>query len=114
MDAMICLILLILLIVACEAIAQSCANELKHTGSVWYLFIGALFYMLVVYLLSESHKLASMGVVNAIWSGLSVLAIASVGTFYYGQKITPDQIAVMSVIACGVAYLAKNYEPSPG
>lgn len=114
MDDVMLLTLLILMIVASEAIAQSCANYSMHTGSMWYVFIGGLFYMLVVYLLSLAHAKAPMGVINAIWSGLSILAIASTGYFIFGQKITTDQAAMMGVIGIGVGYLAVNYEPSPG
>ncbi len=79
-----------------------------------YLIAGGLFYLIVVFLLSRAHKLAPMGIVNAIWSGLSVITIASVGYFAFDQKLATDQIAMMSVIAIGVAYLAVNMEPSPG
>jgi len=108
------LVILILFIVACEACAQSCANKLLHSGSAYYLIAGGFFYLMVIYLLSNAHKYAPMGVVNAIWSGLSVLTIATVGSCVFGQKITMDQAAMMGVIAIGVAYLAVNFEPIPG
>ena len=104
------LLILILFIVACEAAAHSYANDLLHTGNYWYLFAGAFLYMIVVYLLSLSHKYANMGIVNAIWSGLSVIAIASVGWFIHGQKVNAEQAAMMGVIAIGVAYLAVDVE----
>lgn len=108
------LMVLILFIVACEACAQSCANNMSHTPNIMFLIAGGLFYMLVVYLLSLAHKKAPMGIVNAIWSGLSVIAISSVGYFIFDQKLANDQIAMMGVIAIGVAYLAVNMEPEPG
>ncbi len=114
MSDTIVLMVLILFIVACEACAQSCANYLTHTPGLMYLIAGGFFYVLVVYLLSLAHKRAPMGIVNAIWSGLSVVAIATVGYFAFDQKLAADQIAMMGVIGIGVAYLAINMEPSPG
>lgn len=107
-------LILILFIVACEAVAQSCANRMRHTGSVAYLIAGGLFYTLVVYLLSKAHEHAPMGVVNAIWSGVSIITITSVGYIAFGQKISIDQLSMMGVIAIGVAYLALELEPTPG
>ena len=114
MDSVVLLTVLILFIVACEAVAQSCANQFAHNSIFWYLLAGGLFYLIVVFLLAEAHKLAPMGVVNAIWSGLSVVCISSVGYIFFDQKITYDQMAMMGVIGIGVAYLAVNQEPSPG
>lgn len=112
-DAVI-LMVLILFIVACESCAQACANNMSHTPNIMYLVAGGIFYMLVVYLLSLAHKRAPMGIVNAIWSGLSVIAISTVGYLAFDQKLATDQIAMMGVIAIGVAYLAVNMEPEPG
>ncbi len=114
MSETIVLMFLILLIVACEACAQSCANYMTHTSGILYLIAGGFFYVMVVYLLSLAHKRAPMGIINAIWSGLSVVAIALVGYLSFDQKLTSDQIAMMGVIGIGVAYLAINMEPSPG
>ncbi len=114
MDNTVLLTILILFIVSCEAIAQSCANYLSHTNAIWYLIAGSVFYLLVVFFLAKAHKLAPMGVVNAIWSGLSIICISTVGYFCFGQKITYDQLAMMGVIGIGVAYLAVNNEPMPG
>ena len=114
MDDNVLLMVLILFVVICEAIAQSSANHLRHTDNYLYLLAGGLFYFMVVYLLSRAHKIAPMGLVNAVWSGLSIITIASVGYFAFDQKLTPDQIAVMGVIGLGVVYLAINVEPIPG
>ncbi len=108
------LIALILLIVICEACAQSSANMLKHSGNIWYLLIGGLFYTLVIYFLSESHKYASMGIINSIWSGLSIVSIATVGYVCFGQKLSAHQIGMMGVILIGVGYLSTSFEPEPG
>lgn len=108
------LLVLILFIVSCEVCAQSCANYLKHTNNMMYLIAGGLFYLLVIFLLSKAHAIAPMGIVNAIWSGLSIIAIASVGHFMFDQKLATDQMAMLGVIAIGVGYLATSMEPSPG
>ncbi len=113
MEQCVILIILILFIASCEAVAQSCANKLSHTGIMWYLLAGGLFYSMVIFLLSKAHRIAPMGVVNAIWSGVSIISISTVGYILFDQKLAYDQLAMMGVIGIGVAYLAVNLEPSP-
>lgn len=113
MDDSVLLILLILLIVTCECIAQCCANYNRHTGNIMYIFAGGLMYTLVVFILSKTHEITSMGTVNAIWSGLSILSVIAVGYLLFDQKISKDKLIAASLIALGVSYLAIHIEPTP-
>ena len=106
-------IVLILLIVCCECGAQYNANMYRHKSNLTYLIAGGLLYFLVVYFLSEAHKHAKMGVVNSIWSGLSVVSIALVGYVFFNQTLRFSQICAMSVVMIGVVYLALDEEPEP-
>lgn len=107
------LIAICLLISLCEGVAQASANMLRHTGNLIYLIGGGLFYTIIVYLLSKAHKSYPMGVVNSIWSGLSVIVIILVGYFCFGQIVSKDQLMAMGVIAGGVIYLSLRVENEP-
>lgn len=107
-------VILIILIACCEVMAQSCANYASHEDNYLYVFLGGMFYTVLVYFLSRAHKTTPMGIVNAIWGGVSVVAIASTGYFWFGQKLRTDQVAMMGVIAVGIAYLAVSAEEKDG
>lgn len=106
MDSTIILIFLILMVVICEAIAQSSAHMLGHTSDYRYLLLGMVFYGVVVFLLSKAHRINNMGTVNGIWSGLSIISISLVGYFIFGQKIKTDHLAALAIIAASVSYVA--------
>jgi multidrug transporter EmrE-like cation transporter len=43
-----------------------------------------------------------LGVVNILWSGLSVLFIASIGAIHFGDKLTAIHIVGMLLILAGI------------
>ena len=105
MNEAIILIFLILMVVICEAIAQSSAHMLGHTNDYKYLILGMIFYGIVVFLLSKAHRINNMGTVNGIWSGISILSISLVGYFIFGQKIKTNHILALIIIAVSVSYV---------
>lgn len=43
-----------------------------------------------------------MGLVNVLWSGISVLAVVSVGAIYFDETITTMDIAGIMLILAGI------------
>lgn len=95
------LLLIILFISICELMGQSCLKYLYSTNGdkpQYYVF-AVVFYSIICYLLLESYKYKGMGIVNVIWSGLSILVILSSGMIFFGEKITTmDKIGVIFVV----------------
>jgi len=94
------LLIIILLISFCELLGQSCLKYLHNNGNKPQFYIFAiLFYSLVCYLLLQSYKYKGMGIINVIWSGLSILVILSSSIAFFGEKITTiDKIGIIFVI----------------
>ncbi len=101
------LLLLLLFISISECMGQSCLkkfhlNPLPKNNYLYYLAV--LFYSIVCLLLLLSYKYKSMGLVNVLWSGISVLVILSTGILFFHEKITfLDQMGVFFIllgIAC--------------
>ena len=108
------LILIILLIVLAECTAQAYTNKYHHSGEHYQYLTAVAFYGIVVFLLSKAHKYTSMGIANAIWSALSIIAVTMTGCLFFGQRVNSKQCFAMIVIAVSVGYLiASMPEPEP-
>lgn len=94
------LLVIVLLISICELLGQSCLKYLHNNGNKQHFYIFAvLFYSIVCYLLLQSYKYKGMGIINVIWSGLSILVILSSSIAFFGEKITTmDKIGIFFVI----------------
>ncbi len=94
------IILLATCMAICELFGQSCLKYLnKNPDKKHYYFLAILFYSIICYLLLESYKYKSMGLMNIIWSGISILIVISVGILYFGETITfSDKLGVFFVL----------------
>jgi multidrug transporter EmrE-like cation transporter len=92
---------LILLISISECIGQSCLKTYHNNPSKFYLyFMAVLFYSIVCLLLVMSYKYKGMGIVNVLWSGISVLVVVSAGILFFNESITNlDKIGILLVVA---------------
>lgn len=100
---MIALLGLVLLISASECLGQSCLKSFYQDPTRKYLYLlGVIFYSIVCLLLVLSYKYKGMGLVNVLWSGISVLAVVSVGTIYFDESITMIDIAGIILILAGI------------
>jgi multidrug transporter EmrE-like cation transporter len=100
---MIALLSLVLLISASECLGQSCLKSFYKNPTRKYLyFLGVIFYSIVCLLLVLSYKYKGMGLVNVLWSGISVLAVVSVGAIYFDETITTMDMLGIGLILCGI------------
>jgi len=93
-------LIIVCLISLCELLGQSCLKYLDVNKSKYhYYFIAVIFYSFVCYLLLLSYKFKGMGIINVLWSGISVLVILSSSMLFFGEKITTmDKIGVVFII----------------
>ncbi len=59
-------------------------------------------YSIAFYFLSLVLKTIPVGIAYAIWSGLGIVLIATVGFVYFGQKLDLPAILGMGLIVAGV------------
>jgi len=96
-------ILIILLISISECLGQSCLKSLFNEPKKYYLyFIAVIFYSIVCYLLFLSYKYKSMGLVNVLWSGISVLLILSIGSIFFNETVTRLDILGVILVILGI------------
>ena len=94
------LIGIVLLIALSECVGQSCLkNYYNNPTKVYFYFVGVLFYAIVCLLLVVSYKFSGMGLVNILWSGVSVLTILSAGILFFDETVTPlDWFGVVLIL----------------
>lgn len=105
-------IILILLIVLSESTAQFFIKKYDKIPVLYYYSYGVFFYLLVIFLLTKVYKNTGMGIVQLLWSGLSVISVLMIGHFMFGEKIHSNEWIGMILILSGViiTQIDKNTE----
>jgi multidrug transporter EmrE-like cation transporter len=98
------LLLTILLIVVMETAAMTCFKKCLHHSHIWFL-VGVALYAVVGMLLVYSYSFRGLGMVNAIWSAISVIATTAVGVLYFKETLHMHDYVAIAFIAAGVVIL---------
>ena len=99
------LIYIILAIVFFEAIAQFCVKKSKANGNNGYLCISVFAYFIVCLLLLRSYSYKTMGVVNLVWSCLSIITIMFIGIVFYHEKLTQYDLIGLAFVLTGLYFV---------
>lgn len=94
------LLIIIILISICELIGQSCLKYLNiHDKQYQFYLFGVISYAIVCYLLLQSYNFKGMGMINVLWSGMSVLVILTASIIIFEEKLTLfDKIGVLLIL----------------
>lgn len=99
-------IVIIILIIGLETFAQSSAQELaKNKHQYSWLVVATICYGFIVFLLSRADQYMELAKVNAIWSSMSVISVAVIGTLIFNQKLTKMEWFSMIIISLGFGIL---------
>lgn len=95
--------LIIFLIVIIETISISCVKGYHDGAGQTFMLLAIFGYSIVCYLLNKSLSYKdSMGMVNLLWSGMSVLAVSVVGVLLFKEKVSSYDMIAGSLIASGI------------
>lgn len=94
-----------------ECFGQSCLLSFQKNPSKWILFLGGLlFYSIVCFLLVLSYQYKGIGLINVLWSGISVLVIVSMGMIFFDEKITRMDWFGVAMVLLGIALITWEGE----
>lgn len=94
---------IILLIVICETTAISCVKKYHNSDGSQFLILAVLCYALVCILLNYSLDYKdNVGMVNVIWSGISVFAVVLAGIIFFHEKIHMHDIIAGALVTTGI------------
>lgn len=106
------LILLILAIVVCDSISQSCIKQSLITDKYNnLLFISAIcIYPLICFLLLKCYSYKSMWSINLIWSVLSIISVTLFGVIIFNEKLSKNDIigSILCIFGIYFIFLDKN------
>ena len=97
--------LILALAVVAETIGTTALKASEQFTQTGPSIVVVLAYSVSFYLLSITLKTIPVGVVYALWSGLGIISIATIGWFVFGQKLDFAALAGMAMIVGGIAVI---------
>lgn len=96
----------ILLIVIFESVAQGCLKNYSVSNNINFLYLGMFLYLGVAWVLCKSYEnKGGLGMVNLIWSGVSVVASTVMGILIFKEKFHFHDIIATAMITSGILIL---------
>lgn len=71
-----------------ESFAQSAIQWAHRNDSKWHLLIAIACYSVVSVFLYVAYNYKGVGMVNVLWSGMSILLMLTIGYFIFDEKIS--------------------------
>lgn len=83
----------------CEALAQTCVKYYNMSHKLYVFLFALLMYCCVTYLLYLSYDYKGVGIVNVLWSGMTILVMLAVGIFVFNEEIhLHDWIGIFMIV----------------
>ena len=100
---------IILLIVFAESASLVCLKKYGKGDSKWFLVAGLVGYMIVALLLLKLTMINDIGLINSLWSVISVLAVIIAGNVFFDEKLDGKDIAAIAVAIIAIIALQINH-----
>lgn len=71
-----------------EAFAQSSIQWAQKYDSKWHLLLAVGCYTVVSIFLYVAYNYKGVGIVNVLWSGMSIVLMLTIGYFIFDEKVT--------------------------
>jgi small multidrug resistance pump len=97
--------LILALAVLAETIGTTALQASQQFTRLGPSIVVVLAYSVSFYLLSITLRTMPVGVVYALWSGLGIIMIATIGWVVFGQKLDPAALIGLSMIIGGIAVI---------
>ncbi|MFT3972329.1 MAG: SMR family transporter [Amaricoccus sp.] len=88
--------------IVCEIIGTSALHASEQFTRLGPSLIVAVFYSCAIVGLAYTFKVIPMGIAYAIWSGLGIVLISTVGWTVFGQKLDAPAVIGLAMIVGGV------------
>jgi multidrug transporter EmrE-like cation transporter len=79
---------IIVLIVVAQFYAQYYIKKSHNSKQLVYLAIGAALYVVSAFLLYRTYYYAHTGIINGVWSVLTIIGVVLVGMFIFHAEVT--------------------------
>ena len=97
--------LLLLGAIVAEVIATSALKQVEGLSRPLPLALTVIAYVVAFWLMSLSLRSIPIGIAYAVWSGVGIVAISTIGLIAYGQRLDAAALAGIALILSGVAVI---------
>lgn len=88
--------------ILCEIVGTSALHASEQFTRLGPSIVVAVFYGCAIVGLAFTFKVIPMGIAYAIWSGLGIVLISTVGWAVFGQKLDAAAVVGLAMIVGGV------------
>ncbi|MDM9648057.1 MULTISPECIES: SMR family transporter [unclassified Rhizobium] len=88
--------------IALEVIGTTALQLSQQFSRFWPTALMVACYAASFYCLSQTLKVIPVGIAYAIWSGLGIVLISSVGLIYFKQRLDTPAVIGLGLIIAGV------------
>lgn len=100
------LLTLVFSLVFLESVGQFLARKYKdNKEKLWMFVLAVICYLGIVYVLVKTYDLENIGFVNALWSGLTLIAVAFVGYMFFEETYNTIEYIALGLIFIGTMML---------
>lgn len=92
-------------IVLLETMSQFSAKNYYINKNLYFFALSFILYLPVLVLLVYSYNFASFAIANALWDSGTIIAMALIGYFYFGEKPNYGEMAGMGLVVIGALTL---------
>ena len=100
------LLTLVIVISILEICGQTCIRKFRENGNKQFIILGIALYLTVVLLLFHSYRYHGMGIVNLLWSCLSIIMAIVVGHFIFNEEF--NHYMAMAIVLAFAAIIFAN------
>lgn len=105
-----CLLTIILLVVFAESASLVCLKKYGKGDTAWFLAAGIVGYIIVALLLLLLISWYNdIGMLNTLWSVISVLSVIIAGNVFFDEKVDGKDFAAIGVAVLSIGALQYNH-----
>ena len=90
-----------------EICGQTCIRKYRQEGQTHFIIFGVSLYLIVIALLFHSYKYHGMGIVNLLWSCLSIVMAILVGCFVFHETFNHYMAIAVAFALTAVIFANK-------
>lgn len=85
-----------------EALGQSMLAWARKSKNNYWIFVGMSCYCVVAYGLYMAYKYKGVGMVNALWSSISILLMVTIGHTFFKERFDIYELTGIALIILGI------------
>lgn len=85
-----------------EAFAQSSVQWAHRYQSTWHFLLALMCYAVVCFFLYVAYNYQGVGIVNALWSGMTIVMMLAIGYFVFEERLTRWEWVGVAFIVTGM------------